>query len=205
MKKDLLTQLFKHDADTGTGSGGGNGADVSSSNGADSTDDFTPPTTQSELDSLIGKAVDTALKNQQAKHQKALDEAVQTALAKEKDYSKLSAEQRERKEYEDEKTRFEEEKAQFALEKLTVQIEKDLVSKGLPVELAGTFALAGDEKSALEAVTAFKSAFDKAVAEEVKKSVRQNEPGQRTGTAGAQNYGADLAKRNGVGSSEKLF
>ena len=56
--------------------------------------DFQAPQSQSELDSIVNKAVQTALKNQKKGEEARVNEAIAKALQKEQDYSKLSAAER---------------------------------------------------------------------------------------------------------------
>lgn len=164
------------------------------------TEEFKAIKTQSELDSLTNKAVQKALE----KYKRGEAERIKEALEREKDYSKLSDEDRARKEFEDERAEFEEAKAAFEHEKLVIQIEKDLVAKGLPSELAETFAMQGEADKALDAVKVFEEAFNKAVGEKVKESLRQNPPGSSGGGSATSNYGERLAS-NMAGSSGKII
>lgn len=102
--------------------------------------DFQAPQSQSELDSIVNKAVQTALKNHKKGEEARVNEAIAKALQKEQDYSKLSAAERASKEFEDQKAEFEKQVAQFEFEKLNMAVKEDLVSKGLPVELADMFS-----------------------------------------------------------------
>lgn len=164
------------------------------------TEEFKAIKTQSELDSLTNKAVQKALE----KYKRGEAERIKEALEREKDYSKLSDEDRARKEFEDERAEFEEAKAAFEHEKLVIQIEKDLVAKGLPSELAETFAMQGEADKALDAVKVFEEAFNKAVGEKVKESLRQNPPGSSGGGSATSNYGERLAS-SVAGASGKII
>lgn len=206
MNKELLAKLFKCAPDTGTGSEGVSGVDnqQNDTDGESSSDDgFKAPQSQSELDSYTNKAIQKALENQRKDEAKRIDDAVKNALAKEKDYSKLSEEERQQREFEDSKKAFEAEKAKFEHEKLVVQVEKDLIAKGLPSEFAELLATK-DAEDALEQVKTFESAFKKAVAEKVKKTVRQETPANGGGLSKQTNYGANLASK-AAQQSTKLF
>ncbi|HEL0722520.1 TPA: DUF4355 domain-containing protein [Streptococcus equi subsp. zooepidemicus] len=198
MNKKLLEKLFKCAPDTGTGSGGASDADSQQSeiDGEPSSEDsFKAPQSQSELDSYTNKAIQKALENQRKDEAKRIEEAVKAALDKEKDYSKLSEEERQQREFEDSKKAFEAEKAKFEHDKLVVQVEKDLIAKGLPSEFAELLATK-DAENALEQVKTFEAAFKKAVADEVKKTVRQLTPSTGAGAISTQtNYGANLASK----------
>ncbi len=167
--------------------------------------DFKAPESQSELDSLINKAVQTALGNQKKGEEERVHQAVAEALKKEKDYANLSAQERAKKEFEDRQSEFEKERAAFEYEKLVVQVEKDLVAKGLPSSFAETFAMSGDAETALQAVTEFETAFNKAVADGVKASLRQSAPtANGRSFSQADNYGAKLAQK-GAKSTGKII
>ena len=106
----------------------------------------------------------------------------------------MSKEEQAKKDLDDERAKLESAKAEFAHQQLVLQVEKDLVVKGLPAELAETFALHNDATKALESVGVFEKAFKEAVAEEVKRSARQDPPraGSNSGDS-TTNYGVTLA------------
>lgn len=161
--------------------------------------DFQAPQSQSELDSIVNKAVQTALSNHNKGEEKRVNEAIAKALQKEQDYSKLSAAERASKEFEDQKAEFEKQVAQFEFEKLNMAVKEDLVSKGLPVELAGMFSHAENASEALKLVGTFEKVFNDAVAEKVKTTIRQNAPKAASiGGTQTDNFGAKLAKSTNV-------
>ena len=161
--------------------------------------DFQAPQTQSELDSIVNKAVQTALKNHKKGEEARVNEAIEKALQKEQDYSKLSAAERASKEFEDQKAEFEKQVAQFEFEKLNMAVKEDLVSKGLPVELAEMFSHAGNAAEALKMVGTFEKVFNDAAAEKVKATIRQNTPkAASAGGTQTDNFGAKLAKSTNV-------
>ncbi|MFB5967436.1 DUF4355 domain-containing protein [Streptococcus thermophilus] len=161
--------------------------------------DFQAPQSQSELDSIVNKAVQTALSNYKKGEEARVSEAIAKALQKEQDYSKLSAAERASKEFEDQKAEFEKQVAEFELEKLNMAVKEDLVSKGLPVELAEMFSHAGNAAEALKMVGTFEKVFNDAVAEKVKTTIRQNAPKAATiGGTQTDNFGAKLAKSTNV-------
>lgn len=161
--------------------------------------DFQAPQSQSELDSIVNKAVQTALNNHKKGEEKRVNEAIAKALQKEQDYSKLSAAERASKEFEDQKAEFEKQVAQFEFEKLNMAVKEDLVSKGLPVELAGMFSHAENASEALKLVGTFEKVFNDAVAEKVKTTIRQNAPkAASVGGTQTDNFGAKLAKSTNV-------
>lgn len=161
--------------------------------------DFQAPQSQSELDSIVNKAVQKALNNHKKGEEKRVNEAIAKALQKEQDYSKLSAAERASKEFEDQKAEFEKQVAQFEFEKLNMAVKEDLVSKGLPVELAEMFSHAENASEALKLVGTFEKVFNDAVAEKVKATIRQSAPkAASAGGTQTDNFGAQLAKSTNV-------
>lgn len=161
--------------------------------------DFQAPQSQSELDSIVNKAVQTALSNHKKGEEARVSEAIAKALQKEQDYSKLSAAERASKEFEDQKAEFEKQVAQFEFEKLNMAVKEDLVSKGLPVELAAMFSHAENASEALKLVGTFEKIFNDAVADKVKATIRQNTPkAASVGGTQTDNFGAKLAKSTNV-------
>lgn len=189
MKKELLAKLFKMAPDTGTG-GAEKTKDVTNDDdNVVEPNTFKAPQTQSELDSITNKAVQKALENYKAGEKKRIAEAIK----KEKDYASLSDDERDKKEFEDQQAAFAKEKAAFEHEKLVVQVEKDLISKGLPAEFAELLAV-GDAATALAQVGKFEVAFNAAVSEKVKESLRQPAPESGGNGSSQVNYGARLAE-----------
>lgn len=133
------------------------------------------------------------------------EEAIKEALAKEKDYAKLSEKERERQEFEDERQKFEQEKEAFEYRHLVLDVKQDLAEKDLPSEFAEFLAVKGDSEQSLENVGVFKKAFDKAVEKAVKESVKQPSPKEGgIGQSDANNLVARLAKQR-THSSGKIF
>lgn len=161
--------------------------------------DFQAPQSQSERDSIVNKAVQKALSNYKKGEETRINEAIAKALKKEQDYSKLSAAERASKEFEDQKSEFEKQVAQFEFEKLNMAVKEDLVSKGLPVELAEMFSHSENASEALKLVGTFEKVFNDAVAEKVKTTIRQNTPKAASiGGTQTDNFGAKLAKSTNV-------
>lgn len=152
--------------------------------------------TQSELDSQINKAIQAHIAKNEKAQQEKIEKEVEARLAKKADYAKLSEDERQKRELDDERNAFQEEKAKFEHEKLVVQLQSDLVKKGLPAELAETFALHTDQEKALEAVSALEKSFKDAVAEGIKQSLRQETPSLGANSGSKQsNYGEQLANK----------
>ena len=136
--------------------------------------EFKAPSSQSELDSIVNKAVQTALNNQKSKSEDDFQKRVEAEIKKREDYAKLSETQKRDRD---------------------MEVKVDLLSKNLAVELAETFAKHGSAEEALKAVTVLERAFQDAVANAVKASARQTTPGASgTGFDKQMNIGQRLAK-----------
>ena len=157
--------------------------------------EFKAPSSQSELDSIVNKAVQTALNNQKNKSDEDFQKRVEAEIKKREDYAKLSETQKRDRDFEERQNKFNEEVAAFKQSQLIMEVKEDLLSKNLPVELAETFAKHGSAEEALKAVTVLERAFQDAVANAVKASARQTTPGASgTGFDKQMNIGQRLAK-----------
>lgn len=157
--------------------------------------EFKAPSSQSELDSIVNKAVQTALNNQKSKSEDEFQKRVEAEIKKREDYAKLSETQKRDRDFEERQNKFNEEVAAFKQSQLIMEVKEDLLSKNLPVELAETFAKHGSAEEALKAVTVLERAFQDAVANAVKASARQTTPGASgTGFDKQMNIGQRLAK-----------
>ena len=157
--------------------------------------EFKAPSSQSELDSIVNKAVQTALNNQKSKSEDDFQKRVEAEIKKREDYAKLSETQNRDRDFEERQNKFNEEVAAFKQSQLIMEVKEDLLSKNLPVELAETFAKHGSAEEALKAVTVLERAFQDAVANAVKASARQTTPGASgTGFDKQMNIGQRLAK-----------
>lgn len=157
--------------------------------------EFKAPSSQSELDSIVNKAVQTALNNQKSKSEDDFQKRVEAEIKKREDYAKLSETQKRDRDFEERQNKFNEEVAAFKQSQLIMEVKEDLLSKSLPVELAETFAKHGSAEEALKAVTVLERAFQDAVANAVKASARQTTPGASgAGFDKQMNIGQRLAK-----------
>ena len=157
--------------------------------------EFKAPSSQSELDSIVNKAVQTALNNQKSKSEDDFQKRVEAEIKKREDYAKLSETQKRDRDFEERQNKFNEEVAAFKQSQLIMEVKEDLLSKNLPVELAETFAKHGSAEEALKPVTVLERAFQDAVANAVKASARQTTPGASgTGFDKQMNIGQRLAK-----------
>lgn len=179
-------------------------------NEEDHNEQSTLPQTQAELDAMINKANQKAIRNAKKDlySKDDLEVKIQEALKKQKEYEELSDDQRKEKEFEDKLKAFETERAEFEKEKLVTQVKSDLIDKGLPTSIelddGKTFNFAelfvGDKansEEALAAVTAFETAFNQALAKELKEQIKQSTPGSSFGsTSKRESLGSKLAKNS---------
>lgn len=133
---------------------------------------------RSELDSHIGKAVDTALKNNNEKWQKKYEEGLAAAKSEAEAYAKMTAEEKQKAAQEKERKAFEAEKAAFEKEKLLVEIQKDLQEKQMPLAFAEAVVFVGDAEKAKAVVENLKQVWDEQISEHIKAKARQNPPAE---------------------------
>lgn len=131
---------------------------------------------QSELDSHISKAVATALKNNDAKWQKQMEEKLKETKTEAEAYAKMTAEEKRKAETEKERKAFEAEKAAFEKEKLLVAIKKDLQDQNLPMAFADSLVNLGDAEKIKAVVEDLKKTWDEEIAEAIKSKARQSTP-----------------------------
>lgn len=150
---------------------------------------------QEHINRLVAQAKSKAKAEAEKQYEKDVQKAVEEALAKEKDYAKLSEKDRERKQREDEYAAFKAEKAAFEYDKLVNDVKSDLLAKELPGEFAEWLAVEGDTEQSLANVKLFAERFGAAVSEQVKRQLMH--PSAKTGSASGSevNAGAALAKR----------
>lgn len=189
-KRFLNLQLFG-DGD-GAGGGGGNGdgageggtggANDDSSNESMSFDDFLKgEENQAEFDRRVAKATQTAVKNARAKWELETDDKLTEA----EKLAKMSKEQK--AEYRANKLQAEldEMKRKEAVAELTKTARKLLSDENInvPDELL-TYIVGKDADETKASVETFKKLFNEAVSTELKKSARQETPGDGGGSAG---------------------
>ncbi len=153
--------------------------------------------TRSEVDSEISKAVNTALENRDAKHQKDLQQAVNDALAEKERLSKLSEKERKDEELSKREKDLEKRLADIERKELLADAVSDLNKKELPAEFAEVL-LGEDAESTLKNINTFKESFDKAVNDAVKEKLRQDTPPAGGGgvNLNSPNFGKQLAQMN---------
>ena len=119
--------------------------------------------TQEEVDSLIQKRLDRALK----KAQEEKEEAEKLA--------KMSEAERQKALFEKEKAEFEEERKKYQREKLELEVTKQLSSKNLPVEF-GTYLLGENAEDSFNRIKNFEVKWQQALEKAINERLKGNTP-----------------------------
>ena len=132
--------------------------------------------TQAEIDAMIGKATDTALKNNDKKWQKKLEEETAKAKTEAEEYAKMTAAEKQKAEFDKKQQAFEQEKAEFEKEKLLVEIKKDLQDNKLPISFAEALVSIADAEKIKATIKDLKETWDAEITEAIKSKARQSTP-----------------------------
>lgn len=178
------------------------GEETPPNEGAKSEGEETPPAdktfTQSELDSHVSKAVNTALENRDTKHKKEMQQAINDAIAEKERLSKLSEKERKEEQMTQREKEIADKEAEINRKVLRSEAVDDLQKKQLPSEFAD-FLLGEDAEKTLNNINTFKKTFDEAVNAAVKEKLRQETPPAGSGkVSNKQPSVADLAKENRI-------
>lgn len=119
--------------------------------------------TQQEVDNLIQKRLDRALK----KAQEEKEEAEKLA--------KMSEAERQKALFEKEKAEFEEERKKYQREKLELEVTKQLSSKNLPVEF-GTYLLGENAEDSFNRIKEFEVKWQQALEKAINERLKGNTP-----------------------------
>lgn len=119
--------------------------------------------TQEEVDSLIQKRLDRALK----KAQEEKEEAEKLA--------KMSEAERQKALFEKEKAEFEEERKKYQREKLELEVTKQLNSKGLPIEF-GSYLLGENAEDSFNRIKEFEVKWQQALEKAINERLKGNTP-----------------------------
>lgn len=125
---------------------------------------------QEELDKLIAGRVAKERKNLQKQFDDQLDDKITAALEREKDLSKLSKEDRERKELTDKEKKLADKEKKFALMEQRYQAIDELQERNLPKSFADLL-VHEDAEQTLNNIKAFEEAFNAAVEDQVESQV----------------------------------
>lgn len=119
--------------------------------------------TQQEVDNLIQKRLDRALK----KAQEEKEEAEKLA--------KMSEAEKQKALFEKEKAEFEEERKKYQREKLELEVTKQLSSKNLPVEF-GTYLLGENAEDSFNRIKEFEVKWQQALEKAISERLKGNTP-----------------------------
>ena len=158
--------------------------------------------TKNEVDSAISKAVDSALKKRERKHQQELEYAREEARKKAESYAKLTEKEKRDKEIEEREQALAEKEKKFKLRELKSDVESDLKEKGLPTSFAESLIHLEDNEKISDVVKEIKADFDTAVQEQVKEATRQSTPSNQSSGFGRRQASSksiqELANENRI-------
>ena len=140
--------------------------------------------TKNEVDSAISKAVDSALKKRDRKHQQDLEQVREEAKKKAESYAKLTEKEKRDKEIEEREQALAKKEKEFKLRELKSDVESDLKEKGLPTSFAESLIHLEDNEKISDVVKEIKADFDNAVQEQVKEATRQSTPSNQSSSFG---------------------
>src|SRR5690625_3734583 len=150
--------------------------------------------TQSDVDSHISKAVDSAWK----KRDKGVEERIKQERKEAESLAKLTEKEREAAKLDKQEKQLEKREQEILNKELRADAIDNLIEKDLPKEFAD-FVVSGDGETTLDNINAVKSAFDKAVNDRVKKSVRQETPGTSRQIKNSNSFNVDeFARENRI-------
>ena len=160
------------------------GQDVTQLEGADNTDqvnntEIVLPTTPEELQKLLQAEGDKRVTSAQKKWAEKQKQEIANAQEEATKLAKMSAAEREKAKFDKEKAELEADRAQLAQERLKTQTSQELINNGLPADFVD-FVIASDAETVNENIKNFKTAFDNAVEEAVKKRIATPTPKKST-------------------------
>lgn len=150
--------------------------------------------TQSEVDSKISKAVESALKKREAKMQEELEERIEKERNEAAEYAKLTQKEQEEEDYKKRMQELEKREQEINNRELKAQVESDLKENNLPLTLADTLISVQDNEKIKGKIADIKKDFDDAVNAQVKEALRQETPTQSTKELADDPFTAKLAK-----------
>lgn len=156
------------------------------------------PQSQSELDSIIGKAIDKALKNNDKKWAAKTEQAVADAKKEAESYAKMTQAQRKNAEIEKREKALDEREAKLNHKALIADIQADLTDKGLPTVFADALSMLKDNEAIASATQEIKDAWDKSVNERLKANARQKTPGTSAESIHVGKSLAEFAAQNRI-------
>lgn len=156
------------------------------------------PQSQSELDSIIGKAIDKALKNNDKKWAAKTEQAVAAAKKEAESYAKMTQAQRKDAEIKKREKELDEREAKLNHKALIADIQADLTDKGLPTVFADALSLLKDNEAIASATQEIADAWNKSVNDRLKANARQKTPGTSAESIHAGKSLAEFAAQNRI-------
>lgn len=154
------------------------------------------PASQSELDSVINKSVQAALKNAKKEFDEKLEKEKEKARTNAKDYANMTEEQKKEADLQARIDKLEAKEKELNDKELLTNIKVDLQEKELPASFAEMLLTLQDNEKIKESIDIIKQQWDEQIAEAIKASARQKNPKDST-----RNYG----KPSEGGSKKELF
>lgn len=152
---------------------------------------------ESEVDSKISRAVESALKREREKAEKLLSKAKEEGVTKGKTYAQLSEEDRKSQELADKEKELQEREESINKALRLAQITEDLKKENLPAELGTILSRETDDSVVKDVIKAVKGYIDTAVNNGVKESLRQDTPKSNTPAPSSRKGWAEIiAEKN---------
>lgn len=189
----------------GDGSGDGGAKGTSATEGSEDGNENEPlKLTQSELDSRVGKAVDTALKNARSKWESESQEKIEEAKNEAEKLAKMNEEQRIAHEKKKEEKALAKREADITRRELRAQSLEQLAERELPKELIDVVVLT-DADSCSKSIDAIEKSFRAAVEAGVNKRLAASAelPGVSSSKDSTQNAGKSYAERKNKNNEAK--
>ena len=133
--------------------------------------------TQSEVDSRISKAVESALEKREAKLQKELETRIEKERNEAAEYAKLTEKEKQEADLKKRLEALEQREKELNNQQLLNQIQSDLRENNLPLSFAESLLTIQDNEKIKESIATIKQEFDNAINEQVKSALRQETPG----------------------------
>lgn len=189
----------------GDGSADGGESGTSATEGSEDGKENEPlKLTQSELDSRVGKAVDTALKNARSKWESESQEKIEEAKNEAEKLAKMNEEQRIAHEKKKEEKALAKREADITRRELRAQSLEQLAERELPKELIDVVVLT-DADACSKSVDAIEKSFRSAVEAGVNKRLASSAdvPGGGSNGSTSQNTGKSYAEKKNKKSEVK--
>lgn len=189
----------------GDGSEDGGAKGTSATEGSEDGNENEPlKLTQSELDSRVGKAVDTALKNARSKWESESQEKIEEAKNEAEKLAKMNEEQRVAHEKKKEEKALAKREADITRRELRAQSLEQLAERELPKELIDVVVLT-DADSCSKSIDAIEKSFRAAVEAGVNKRLAASAelPGVSSSKDSTQNAGKSYAERKNKNNEAK--